>query len=175
MEQMSVSDLQRYWKTLHSLKEGEAIDDIALSQMPPWSDICSELIWKFHRTDGGYFANKNHGRSGVYRIVALGSDGDLTKPVTFNRACGHDTTGTLYIGCAKNLSHRLNQLRRALRNKDSHGAIDMLKTIPLLKRHPKELAIALLFTGPAVRCVEGDLIKAYINSFGDTPPLNYQR
>ena len=50
----------------------------------------------------------------------------------------------------------------------------MLKRIPLLQFPPNKLAVALLFTGLRTRSVESDLIEADMNSFGDTPPLNYK-
>jgi hypothetical protein len=50
----------------------------------------------------------------------------------------------------------------------------MLKQITLLDYPVKKLGIALLFTGRFTRGVERDLIHAYMNSFGDTPPLNYR-
>jgi hypothetical protein len=90
--------------------------------------------------------------------------------------CGQDTTGTLNIEHAGNLNNRLNQLRRSLLGSEKpHGAY-RLKDIPLLEKQfsSNKLAIALLFTGNSPSLVEGDLIKAYMNSFGDTPPLNYR-
>lgn len=38
----------------------------------------------------------------------------------------------------------------------------------------KKLGIAIMFTGRHTRAVESDLIHAYMNSFGDTPPHNYR-
>ena len=51
----------------------------------------------------------------------------------------------------------------------------MLRQIACLDYFPDKLGIALLFTAvPDTRGVERDLIRAYMNSFGDTPPLNYK-
>ena len=51
----------------------------------------------------------------------------------------------------------------------------MLKQLSCLDYFPKKLGIALLFTTLRdTKSVEGDLIRAYMNSFGDTPPLNYK-
>jgi hypothetical protein len=114
--------------------------------------------------------------AGVYRLIALASKGDLSKPAILNRACGQDTSGTLYIGEASNLSRRLNQLRRSAghRRERSHGAIGMLRLIARLDYPAEKLGIALMFTGRDTRAVERDLLHAYINSFGDTPPLNFR-
>jgi hypothetical protein len=88
---------------------------------------------------------------------------------TLNRVYGQDISGTLYIGETGNLSSRLNQLRLS-----THGAIRALRRIPLLNYPSNKLGVALLFTGRDTSGVERDLIHAYMNSFGDTPPLNYK-
>jgi len=173
-QQVSVYELKKHWKAVDALVEGESIDAVPLHYMPPWNDLCSELGWRVFRAAGGYFSRKHHGHCGVYRLIGLASEGDLKRPATLNRVCGQDTTGTLYIGQSSSLNTRLNQLRRTLRarGENSHNAISMLRSIPLLKFPPNKLAIALLFTSRSPGHVEGDLIKAYMNSFGDTPPLN---
>jgi hypothetical protein len=92
----------------------------------------------------------------------------------FNRACGQDTTGTLYIGRGRPLSSRLNALRRSLRRgSPNHGASETLRYYARLNQNfpPNKLAIAVL---RCFKCehAEGDLLDAYINSFGEIPPLN---
>jgi hypothetical protein len=176
-QQVSVYELKKYWKTADALAEGDSMDVIPLCYMPPWNNLCSELGWRLHRAAGGYFSKKHHGHCGVYRLIGLAAEGDLKRPATLNRVCGQDTTGTLYIGESGSLNTRLNQLRRTLKSREaSHNAISMLRSIPLLKLKfsPNKLAIALLFTGRNTRFVESNLIEAYMNSFGDTPPLNYR-
>jgi hypothetical protein len=175
--QFSVGMLEDYWKKVDALAKGEAMLGLSIRQMPPWNDLCSELSWEFHTIGDGYFSAKNHGFCGVYRLIALASEGDVTKPAALNRVCGQDITGTLYIGEAGSLSDRLNQLRRSARPgslERSHGAIGMLRQIPILDYPSNKLAVALLFTVPQTRMVERHLIEAYINSFGDAPPLNYR-
>lgn len=176
--QLSVSMLKDHWKRFDALAVGESIVMISISQMPPWNDLCSELSWETHAIDDdSHFSAKNHGFWGVYRLIALASEGDLTKPAVLNRVCGQDTTGTLYIGEATSLSNRLNQLRRSARShrpERSHGAVSMLRQIPILDFPLNKLGVALLFTGRHTTCVERDLIHAYMNSFGDSPPLNYR-
>jgi hypothetical protein len=176
--QLSVDMLKEHWGRADALAEGgDAVSVISICQMPPWNDLCSELPWKIHSIDGGSFSSKDHGVWGVYRIIALASEGDLTKPAVLNRICGQDMTGTLYIGETKSLSNRLNQLRRSARShrpERSHRAISMLRQIPILDFPLNKLGVALLFTGRDTTGVESDLIRAYMNSFGDTPPLNYR-
>src|SRR5262249_37505994 len=97
MKQYTVRDLQQYWNRPTS--NGEVIYDFPLlHQMPPWNDICSQLHWELHLVEGGYFRRKHHGYYGVYRIVGLAVDGDITKPAVLSRICGQDATGTLYVG-----------------------------------------------------------------------------
>jgi hypothetical protein len=100
-------------------------------------------------------------------------------PEPLDRVAGRDVSGTLYIGESSDLSARLNQFRRSgwgYRNEDSHGAVSMLKEIaPLRKYLPDRIAIALHFTSVRdTKCVEKHLLRSYLNTFGDTPPLNYR-
>ena len=176
-EPVSVFKLKQHWKAVDMLAEGEGIEVIPLRCMPPWNDICFELDWKSYLVQAGHFSKKRHGFQGVYRLIALAAEGDLRKPATLNRVCGQDMTGTLYIGRSASLNNRANLLRRSLLSRESrevsHNAISMLRSIPILQFPSNKLALALLFTGRDTRGVERDLIQAYMNSFGDTPPLNY--
>ena len=91
--------------------------------------------------------------------------------------CGEDVTGTLYIGEAGDLSLRINQMRRTARShgsERSHGAISMLRLISRLDYPREKLGVALMSTGKLTRAIERDLLYAYINSFGEMPPLNYR-
>lgn len=175
-QQLTVSQLNAHWRTLDAAPAGSEFSRLGIWQMPPWKDLCSELGWEFHLPDSDYFGEKHHGYCGVYRLIALASEDDA-RPATLNRVAGQDASGTLYIGQSSVLSRRLNELLRSgwgHRNEDSHGAISMLKQIPLLNYLPKKVGISLLFTVRDSCMVEGDLIRAYMNSFGDTPPLNYR-
>ena len=174
---LSIDDLQEYWRHLHALGDGETIRVLSIYEMPPWEKICSQLNWKVHRVAAGYFTDKNYGRRGVYRLIALEAANDLRSVATLNWICGQDPTGTLYIGEASNLATRLNQMRRtarARRSERSHSAISMLRRIRRLDYPPEKLGVAVMFTGRSTRGVERDLLSAYINSFGEMPPLNYR-
>jgi hypothetical protein len=175
---LTVTQLEECWRERDVAGPGTVFYGLSICQMPPWEEICSNLGWEFHLPDDGYFTAKHHGYFGVYRLIALASDRDLTKPATLNRVARQDTSGTLYIGETGNLARRLNEMQRSgwgHRNEDSHGAIGMLKQIACLDYFPNKLGIALLFTTLSdTKSVEKDLIRAYINSFGDTPPLNYK-
>lgn len=171
-QRLSVSELKDYWRDVNNLRHpppGSMVDAVPLFLMHSWNDICSQLNWSLHLLEAGYFGRKEYGYCGVYRLIGLASDGDLRKPATLNRVCGQDESGTLYVGESGILNSRLNQLRRSALSayEQSHGAIGMLKKIPVLKFSPTKLAIALLLTD--VECtehVEEDLIKAYVNTFG---------
>jgi hypothetical protein len=176
-QKLSVLELEQYWDTFDKLTVGEGLETLPLWLLPPWDDICRKLGWHSYRVKGGYFPKKKHAYCGVYRLIGLAADDDVTKPATLNRVCGQDTTGTLYIGHAGRLNERLNQLRRSLlsRHENSHGAIGALLSVTELASRfpPNRLAISLLYTGIRPRFVEGTLIGAYRNAFGDTPPLNF--
>lgn len=165
-----------YWNRQANARIGDVTECLAPWQMPHWDELCFFLQWEYYHLEGGYFSSKTHGSPGVYRLIGLDADGDLSKISTFNRLCGQDTSGTLYIGEAGGLATRLNQLRRtaALRTERSHGVINSLRTIWRLNYPIARLGVALLLTGNNTRSIERDLILAYINTFGDTPPLNYK-
>jgi hypothetical protein len=165
-QRLSTDELKTHWSIVDT---GESINAIPPCNMPPWNDICSELNWELHLLEeSSFFGKKAHGYCGVYRLIGLVSEGGLTRPATFNRVCGQDTSGTLYIGQAGELHTRANQIRRG-----SHQAIRMLNQIPVLDFPANKRAIALLSTIRYSNLVESDLLHAYMNSFGDTPPLNY--
>jgi hypothetical protein len=169
---VNVRQLRECWE---ALEKGQSRAAIPLFCMPPWYDVCSDLDWEMHLDllDGSSFGNTHHGYCGVYRLIGLQSS---VQPATISRACGQDRTGTLYIGQAGDLSMRLNQLRRTLisRTERSHKTAHMLRITPLRQFLPDKLAVSLLFTGTNTARIENDLILAYINTFGDTPPLNYK-
>ena len=178
-EQADVRELENYWNRVEQKKSiaGAMIDYFPLERMPPWDEICRKLDWELHLVDGDPFREKDHGYCGVYRLIALASEGNVNKPATLSRVAGQDTRGTLYIGESAFLHRQLNELRRSFGSEYAHNAIDMLLSIPLLKsKYPSnKLGLALLPTGINMnKHVEKDLIRAYMNSFGDTPPLNYR-
>jgi hypothetical protein len=175
--ELSINDLQEHWSRIDALKEGEFIEALYIGQMPPWSAICEKLGWEVHQLSGGHFSAKNHGFYGVYRLIALENAADLASPARLVRVSGEDPSGTLYIGEASDLSLRLNQMRRSARkdpSERSHGAINMLRQIQRLEYPAEKLAVAFIFTGKDTRLIERHLLHAYINSFGEMPPLNYR-
>jgi hypothetical protein len=170
---VSVRELEEYWEYRESLKDGDTLErHIGTYEMPPWDEICSELSWHFDKV--GRFSRKGHGYCGVYRIIGLATD-KAFKPAAISRACGEDVSGTLYVGESRWLNERLNQFRRSLRGEDTHGASRLWRQSMTLKsKFPSnQLGIATFFTRVRMHeVIESDLIRAYLDSFGDTPPLN---
>jgi hypothetical protein len=167
-QQITVDDLKSNW-------ESDAAIDYPLERMPPWDAVCYDLNWRPFdcRILGPRFKKLSVGYPGVYRLIGLASEGGFA---TINRACGQDATGTLYIGQANPLSRRFTDLWCSLRRGyGNHGAPETLRYYARLNQNfpPNKLAIAAL---RCVRCkyAEGDLLDAYINSFGEIPPLNLQ-
>ncbi len=175
-KRFSAWDLLRLWERNNEASVGDELGVFQIYEMPPWDQICRVMSWDYHLVEGGYFAKKEFGFTGVYRLIALEKEGDLSKPAILNRVCGQDESGTLYIGESNDLGRRLNELRRSAghRQGNSHGAISMLRRITALNYPATKLGIAVLFTGKQTESIERDLLWAYINSFGDTPPLNYK-
>lgn len=171
-EQLSVGELQEYWKTI---KEGKVIPDyIETDRLPSWDDICWCLKWDVFTVEGGAFTKKHHGYCGVYRLFGL-SDGNAKRPATICRLQGEDRHGTLYIGKSGWLNERLNQFRRSLESEGTHrAAVTWRRCATLRTRFPlSRLGIGLLYTAADMEgFIESDLIRAYLNTFGDTPPLN---
>lgn len=167
--QITTRELTKYWDAI-----GENDQNIAVLQgwrMPPWNDICAKLPWEKYLLGGGYWSKKNHGFAGVYRLIALETNGDKECAAPLSRLLGIDTSGTLYVGEATMLHERLNQMRR---RRPTHNAIAALANSSLSELFPNEkLAVAILRTDGRMReWIEKDLIRAYMKSFGDTPPLN---
>jgi len=173
---VSAWDLLELWERNDKALVGDELGLFQIYEMPPWDQICRVMSWQHYLVDGGYFGQKEFGFMGVYRLIALEAKGDISKPATLNRVCGQDASGTLYIGESKDLGRRLNQLRRSAghRREGSHGAVSMLRQITGLNYPEAKLGIALLFTGSLTKSIERDLLWAYMNTFGDTPPLNYR-
>jgi len=162
---MTVSDLKEYWELLHA---GKTNNVVYSWHMPKWAEICSEMDWETYLLAGGYFSKRHHGYCGVYRLIGLAGNGDVSSPAILDRVGGKDITGTLYIGEAGQLNMRLNQLRLGKHQASNLPAI-LKPVFP-----PERLAIALMFTHTFTKEIERHLINAYINSFGEPPPLNYK-
>ena len=176
---LTAFELAQRWREIDLAAPGTKFVGLSFAEMPSWNDICVSLNWEFYLPDDGHFTKRDHGYFGVYRLIALTSERDLAKPASLNRVAGPDASGTLYIGETGNLARRLNELQRSgwgSRNEDSHGAIAMLRQIKCLSFFPNRIGIALLLTDVGdTRGIERDLMRSYMNSFGDTPPLNYRR
>jgi hypothetical protein len=151
--------------------------------VPHWNEeipgVWSDLV---PLVEMGSIFRRLQAETGVYRLVGLAEAG-VNTPAIFNRMCGQDKTGTLYIGReGKNFAirSRLSQLARSLREKPrrglwntEHSAGSRLRLHPTLsERFPvSKLAIAWCYDARHVYA-ERKLLDLYFWSFGDTPPLN---
>jgi hypothetical protein len=174
--QKSAWDLLELWERNDKATVGDALGLFQIYEMPPWDQICRVMSWQYYLVDGGSFGKRHFGFTGVYRLIALATEGDVSKPATLNRVCGQDESGTLYIGESMDMGRRLNEFRRSTehRRERSHGTASMLRQITGLNYPVAKLGVALLFTGARTKDIEHDLLWAYMNTFGDTPPLNYR-
>jgi hypothetical protein len=149
-------------------------NDLALYR---WSTLCMPQDLDSHIRS--FFK----GRGCVYRLVGLTEDHVTAAPVTVDRVCGQDQTGTLYIGRAgkpSRLRVLVNSLiersRRApYRYYSIHEAGKRIRTNSLLSRKfmPNRLAVTWAFHRDPLRA-EAKLFLLYFNSFGEAPPLNRQ-
>lgn len=117
------------------------------------------------------------GSPGVYQIVATDETG---RPLPLDRVAGRDTEGILYIGESTDLLRRLrlfrNQVCPAWGATTGHaGGDSYLESQPLQNICPPErlhfhFEHCLSFVER-----ETQLIRAYLNHFGEVPPLNLTR
>lgn len=129
---------------------------IADREHAPWFKACSD-------------------HPGVYRLIGLRSDGDLT-PAKIARVCGEDETGTIYIGAAKSLIGRIGRL--VLQHLPpfkggNHTAMPM----PLATMFSStKLAVQWRLVGSPenIFVTEQKLLSDYKQTFGELPPLNSQ-
>jgi len=176
-ERVSIRELKEYWEYIHTLNDGDVIENyIPSERLPLWADICGGLNWRVYPVGGGYFSKKHHGFCGVYRVFGIAEETRANTPAPIGRVCGEDIYGTLYIGKSGWLNERLNQFRRSLESEKTHLAAVAWRNCETLKRRfpLSKLGVGLLSTNVNMEAVvEFDLIRAYLNTFGDTPPLNY--
>lgn len=112
---------------------------------------------------------------GVYRLVALNGHGSMT-PLVCKRLCGDDESGTLYIGQSSYLHGRVSLLVRSTNPASPVQAYRKLPEI-LMRTFPVEcLAVTWQRSGNTdlARSKEGNLLRNYVATFGELPPLNGQ-
>ncbi|MCS3689388.1 hypothetical protein ABIF07_003587 [Bradyrhizobium elkanii] len=49
-----------------------------------------------------------------------------------------------------------------------------MRQIPKLNFPIEKIGVALMYNDRLTRMIERDLLYSYINTFGDSPPLNYK-
>lgn len=112
--------------------------------------------------------------TGLYRLVALmpGAGIDATP---LQRVCGLDPTGTLYIGSTSSLHRRISQLVRSRDTDRFKGRNYRPLPTRLAEAFPaKKLAVCWINLPECLDrfADERNLIAAYVDTFGEPPPLN---
>jgi hypothetical protein len=111
-------------------------------------------------------------KGGVYKIIAI-NNGKL-KPV--NRFLGTDISGVLYIGEAISFLDRVINLKKSI-SPDYTGAAHICgrryKSNPnIAKQFPFEMLFVDLIPSESPEELEKKLLKEYLDTFGEVPPLN---
>jgi hypothetical protein len=109
--------------------------------------------------------------SGVYLLsVRRGS-----RPRTIRRLLGSDRQGALDIGESSDLSTRIYNLRRCAfaDRKTGHMAGWRYRYLALHEKLRGTLMVSWK-TGPQSYQLEAETMAAYLNAFGELPPLNYK-
>ena len=111
---------------------------------------------------------------GVYRLIWV-ADG-AEKPESINRVLNIDKEGVLYIGQSSNLSARFKSMVKSFStNQKGHVAARRYNSIEkLTKKIPKnEIWFQYeQYEVNTIKAEEKELLKKYVNTFGEAPPLN---
>ncbi|WP_375203834.1 hypothetical protein [Hyphococcus sp.] len=109
---------------------------------------------------------------GIYEILSVDHNGD---PLSINRFCGVDKFGVLYIGRSFHMRRRLRAFANMILNnsKRGHVAGRTYRTSPKIKKIASPESLIFCFKHlDDVASEESSLLKAYVNKFGEVPPLN---
>ena len=112
---------------------------------------------------------------GVYRLVALDGDGSMM-PRVCKRLCGDDESGTLYVGQSAYLHGRVSLL---VGSTDPASPVQAYRKLPeILMRTFSVECLAVTWqrsdSADLAWSREGDLLRNYVTTFGELPPLNGQ-
>jgi hypothetical protein len=148
--------------------DGRAVRRKTPRKSPTWSEWC--VLDDVSRRDDAVLDN-----SGVYRIRAVNADGN---PVTQHRFLGVDPSGVVYIGQTERvLRRRLRNIRRGRRTgKTSHTLgrkLHVLDRLPAFQERFKDVWLECQYAeSDNPPASEKNLIRAYVASYGEAPPLN---
>ncbi|MEZ9873327.1 hypothetical protein AB4371_22240 [Vibrio sp. 10N.261.51.A3] len=124
----------------------------------------------YNLVDEKYFNNNG----GVYILRSFKQNGST--PSVIPRCLGNDSTGILYIGMAKEFTHRTGDLARAFDGKYKQKKHDCAVRYNSNKAwnvvYPKEDLIISFFISNEPRSLEEKFLTSYITQFGEVPPLN---
>jgi len=166
------------------LGSAEALENWSLHNWGHWNEGPPGRWADLYRLKGiGRISKYCEPYCGVYRLVGLVEDKSPFKhrwpfaAASLDRVCGHDETGTLYIGSffeRRRLAGLILSCRdESWLSRDAHGAGATLRATAVLSgRFPVErLAVTWCYDArPAL--AEKQLLRCYRESFGELPPLN---
>jgi hypothetical protein len=111
-------------------------------------------------------------KGGVYRLLSI-QEG---KPKEINRFLGVDREGILYIGKAESFLDRVSNLKKSIApgyRGTAHGCGINYKSNPAIEKlYPYESLYLELLESESPRKLEAALIKEYVQTYGEVPPLN---
>ncbi|WP_367161050.1 hypothetical protein ABUE34_13815 (plasmid) [Kozakia baliensis] len=126
------------------------------------------------------------GKAGIYKVFSI--DTKTGKNLSIPRILDIDDSGTIYIGMSKNLSARIAEVRKSLFGAYQHGDYKSVSAHQTGKKasevfranFPIEAMWVEIFPGDVsgeegpydARKEESRMLSAYVDKFGDTPPLN---
>lgn len=127
-----------------------------------WAPFTPETLESVPTSAGGYILGLPEGR-------------------IIHRVCGVDPHGILDIGEASALRSRLTALHRCASNERAKGhmagwRLGTLGLLRVLGCSAKDLRLSWLETQDkeAAYRLEGDMLRLYLERFGEPPPLNYK-
>lgn len=113
--------------------------------------------------------------AGAYVLSAQSALGG-SEPIRLNRMLGTDEWAVLDIGESANLAGRIKQLARCTSNASARGHMAGWRYAYLRlaeKLPPHDLLVSWRADRECYR-LEAETMAAYVNAFGELPPLNYK-
>ena len=118
----------------------------------------------YQALDNWVKANPNKSRKAVYQVKSK---------TAVPRILKEDENGVLYIGEASDFKSRIGKLINAMNGteSESHKPGDTYNRLLLKVHHIKDVSIEVILTVDHIN-VEKEMLKGYLNKFGELPPLN---
>lgn len=119
--------------------------------------------------------NKRFGTTGgVYKLFS--SSAESGEAVSIPRLLGEDREGILYIGMAASFLDRVIELKKSIAPgyaSRAHECGARFKDHPFISQHfPYEKLFVTLIAADDPKLAEREALQAYLEQFGELPPLN---